>query len=500
MGLRFQLSFAEDYLEISGTRALHLVCTAEEPASARMLYSFDVSLYSTGKKYQHSWQKVQMPVGSTQVSIPFVPPLEWADDFVENTGDLAHADACGLFQATMTAHYTGYAGSVEFSHEYTGYAAQMPGGVPASLTPVVQEVSVQAVDGVVPQEWGVWVQGESVVRLTAKAAGIQGSRIVSWQFGSRQQQTEPTAELALTESGRVTIPVTVTDSRLHRATKDIFLEVLPYQPPSLAEISSFRCEPDGTPAENGTAFLPRYRMQASLLEGWNIPRVICRWKKVTEKDYGWPREPVAGEPMEAELEPETSYDVKYTVSDTFHSIDYFDYISSTVYLLHFLKGGTGIAVGKAAERGNLFDVGLDSVFRRNVTAGGDLTVQGRLKLNQTDVSAALQQLSAVHTAAVRCLPSLTDVTENTAVRCGHLVVSRIAGLLVNGNEPPYEGEAYPVAELPTGYFSPKMLPAVVASQNGKPCTGYVTAQGQVVVIPAQTGLQDTQVCTIGMTE
>ena len=485
MGLRFKLSFAEDYLEISGKRALHLVCWAEEPASERMLYSFDVSLYSTEKKYQHSWQNVQMPAGSTQVSIPFVPPLDWVEDFTENTGNLAHADACGLFQATMTAHYTGYAGSVQFTHDYTGYAAQMPGGVPASLTPVVQRVAMQAADGVVPPDWGVWVQGKSVVRLTAEAAGVRGSRIVSWQFGSGQEQAEPAAELPLTESGRVTIPVTVTDSRLRRATKDVFLEVLPYQPPRLTEISSFRCKPDGTPAENGTAFLPRYRMEASLLDGWNRLQVVCRWKKVTENAYGMARAPVSGQAMEAGLTPETSYDVKYTVSDVFHTIDYFDYISSTVYLLHFLKGGTGIAVGKAAERGNLFDVGLESMFRRDVTAGGNLTVQGQLKLNQTDVSTALQQLSSVQTAAVRCLPSLTEVTENTAVRCGHLAICRMAGLLVNGDQPPYEGENYPVAQLPQGYFSSRHLPVVVASQNGKPCTGYVTAQGQVVVTPAQ---------------
>ena len=475
MALRFQVSFAEEYHVMDGIHPLHLVCTAEEPASPRMHYTFDVSLASTTGKYSRRFADVKMPEGKSSVSIPFVPPLEWADDFAENIGDVSHEAACGLYQASMTVHYRGYAGSVEFVHDYTGYAAQLPGGVPENLKPVVGPITAQAADEVVPKDWGIWVQGKSVVQLSVpRASGVQGSRILRWRFGYGGEQDHDGARLTLPAAGRVTIPVTVTDSRLRIATADIVLEVQPYQPPALTSISCQRCDPGGTPAENGSAFLPGFTLHHSSLAGHNKASVTCRWKKVTQTAYGPARVPVSGQAMAAGLEKETSYDVQYTVTDAFSTIDYFDYISSTVYLLHFLKGGTGIAVGKAAESGNLFDVGLNTRFRRDATVGGALSVTGQLKLGGQDVTALLQTLQTVETRTLAVQPCLTELTANQAVKYGRLVMSSLEGVLTDGGEMPFAGIAYHLATLPAGYFSARYPVLVVASQNGLPCYGYVT--------------------------
>ena len=499
MAVRFTLSFSEKYFVIDGVRSLHLVCTTDEPASEKNLYSFDAEVSSTNGLYSKSWKNVQMPSGKKSVSIPFVPPLEWANDFTTNIGDIGYEKACGLFQATMTAHYTAYAGTLVFENDYTGYAAQIPGGVADKLLPTVGDITAEAVDGLVPAEWQTWVQGKSIARVTAShAAGSYGSKIISWRFGRGQEQADAKADIALKESGAVTIPVTVTDSRLRTATADILLQVEAYQPPNLTQITSFRCHTDGTPAENGTAFLPRYKLKFSEVAGRNVPSVICRWKKVTEQTYGMPQEPIAGQPLDASLEAETSYNVKYTVSDAFTTIDYYDYISSTVYLLHFMKGGTGIAVGKAAEANNLFDVGLESSFRRDVAVEGNLAVTGGMTLGGTDIAQALTDLGNMKTTQVLCRENFTGVTENTVLKCGRMVFMRLCGLLKNGENPPFEGQEYPVADLPNGFYSEKYLPLVVALQNNLPCKGYVTQQGAVYVVPAQTGLQNTEIFTVGI--
>lgn len=497
--VRFNVSFTEKYFVIDGVRALHMVCTTDEPANATNLYSFDVELFSTNKQYQKVWKGVQMPDGKTSVSIPFVPPLDWANDFTTNIGEVGYEKACGLFHVTMTAHYTAYAGTLVFENDYTGYAAQMPGGVTEDLVPTVGAIAMVPVDGIVPADWNVWVQGKSVARLTAnQAAGSYGSTIVSWRFGHGAEQAEAVADIALKDSGAVTIPVTVTDSRLRMATNDILLQVEPYQPPTLTQISSFRCRPDGTPDENGTAFLPKYKVKFSDIQGWNLPTVICRWKKVTETAYGMPNEPIAGQPLEANLEAETSYNVKYTVSDFFTAIDYYDYISSTVYLLHFMKGGTGIAVGKAAESSNLFDVGLDTSFRRNVEVEGNLAVTGGMHLGGTDVAQALTDLGNIKTAKVSCRGNFTNVIENDAVKCGRMVIVRLHGMLKNGSEPPFEGQEYHIADLPSGFYNGEYLPLAVGMQNNIPCKAYVTAQGAVYVVPARTGLQNTEIVAVGI--
>lgn len=66
MAMRFNLSFQEDYAVIDGVSALHLICTTEEPASDKLLYSFDVELYSTNQKYVHRWQGCADAAGQKQ--------------------------------------------------------------------------------------------------------------------------------------------------------------------------------------------------------------------------------------------------------------------------------------------------------------------------------------------------------------------------------------------------------------------------------------------------
>ncbi|MCI2048039.1 MAG: DUF859 domain-containing protein [Faecalibacterium sp.] len=499
--IHFGLAFAESYFTINGSRALHLVITSDEPAAASILYSFDVTLQSTNKAYAQTFS-VSMPEGSTKVTVPFAVPLAWANDFAQNLGDTAHTDACGQFWATMVAHYTMYAGSQQFTNDYKGYQASLSATVDESLVPTAGTLSAAQADTVVPAAWGIWVQGLSTARITMTgAAGSYGSTIVAYMFGNGAPQTENYADLALTESGNVTIPVTVQDSRGRTATADFLLAVEPYTAPALSGISSRRCDENGAAAEEGAYFLAGCTLTASALGGKNPAAVQCAWKKVTQESYGTAvtLAPGTAQKLAAALEAGASYDVKYTVSDAFHTIDYYDYISSTVYLLHFLKGGTGIAVGKAAEQANLFDVALETKLRRNVSVGGGLCVTGGLSLGGTDVGTALAGLGTVSASACTLYTAyLPSASENTLQKCGRLVLGRLHGTLQNGSQQPWEGETYQVATLPEGYFNAAFPALAFAYQNGKPCKAYTDVAGKIYVVPAFDGYQDTEVFTIGV--
>ncbi len=505
MAMRFTVGFEESYFVLDGAAALHILCTASETASSTLLLSFDVTLRSTNGRHVQSFSGVSMPEGSTSVRIPFAVPLDWADDFAQNIGDTAHADACGQFLVSMTAHCTLYAGTLVFRNDYSGYAAAISGSVPADILPAAGALSVAAVDGKVPSDWGIYVQGVSRVRITAPAAaGAAGSSIAAYFFGADgAARSENWAEFTLTQSGNVAIPVTVQDSRGRTATQDLLLAVQPYAAPALTGVRSLRCGADGTADENGVCFQARYALAASTLGGKNPAAVTCAWKKVTDTAYGAARTLVGdGAVLAAALEAGASYEVKYTVSDAFYSIDTYDYVSSTVYLLHFRKGGTGIAVGKAAEAENLFDVGLNADFRRAVTEGGALNVAGALTLGGTDVSAALANLGSVSTSAVAVnAAAMPSTEENTVLRCGRLVLTRLRGTLQNDQNagaPPYEGVQYRVGSLPAGYYAAASVPLAFACQNGKPCKGMADSAGNLYVIPAADGQTSTELYTIGI--
>lgn len=497
----FSVSFQESAYTIDGVTALHLVCsTGEDTASATRQYLFDVTLSSTDDLYRQSWQGVALPEGKTSVVIPFVVPLGWAADCIQHAFDGTN----GSLTAAMSAEETLTLGTKQYTYSYTGCRAALGVSVSETLQPTAGALEVVQADSTVPAEWGIWVQGLSRVRVSApQAAGSAGSQIVAYYFNGGAAQTENSAELLLRDSGNVTVSVTVEDSRGRTATADLLLTVAPYAAPRLRAISSHRCAADGTADEEGTDFLAACTLDASPLDGKNPVTVQAAWKKVTETDYGAPVTvcPGSAQHIAAALGQGAGYDVKYTASDTFYTAEYCDYISSTVYLLHFRKGGRGIAVGKAAEQDELFDVGLETRLRRGLTVGGDLAVTGALALGGTDVSAALTALAGAETAALtpdQTYFSAAAITENSLVRWGRLVLYRFCGSLPGGT-PPQEGDTVTVGTLPAGWYDAAHPPVLLALQSSVyPCPCTLSPAGTLTVTLTQTGQQTVMLTGVGI--
>lgn len=496
MAIQFAVAFAERHFTIDGTTAAHLDITAAEPASEKFLYHFTLNISTAGNGYTHTLE-ADMPSGQSSLRVPFVPPLEWANDCTEELGD-AQNEVCGSLFASLAVDYTAYVGREVVRQRFYGFQDRIDVAVPPQLVPTVGPITVAAVDGLVPAAWGLWVQKISVARIeAAQAAGCYGSTIRSYIIGGREG-TECFREVRLTEAGTVTIPVTVVDSRGRRATQDVLFAVQPYAAPVLRGISSVRCDGQGNQSEAGTDFLAKAEPEAAALPGGVNPcTVTAQWRRVTDAAWGVPHTLDAarlaeGVRVPAGLDGNASYEVKYTVRDAFFGAEYLDYISSTAYLLHFRKGGTGIAVGKAAEQDNLFDVALPAALRRDLSVGGDLNIAGALRLNGTDVGDALQGLGTVQTAQLVPDDTLLDVEENSLVKIGRVVCGRLRGSL-SVMMGPYEGEAYQIARLPEGYYSPVYPALAVAAQNGVPCKGVVNPEGRVFVIPTADWQTDTEI-------
>lgn len=76
----------------------------------------------------------------------------------------------------------------------------------------------------------------------------------------------------------------------------------------------------------------------------------------------------------------TSYDIRYTLTDAFSSVSVLDVVSTAAVFMDFKAGGTGIAFGKVAEDDGM-DVDMNAHFRRDVTLDSDLKVTGETRLN-----------------------------------------------------------------------------------------------------------------------
>ena len=66
-----------------------------------------------------------------------------------------------------------------------------------------------------------------------------------------------------------------------------------------------------------------------------------------------------------DLDTEFSYDVLYTVKDQFTTVTYIDYVSTAIYLMHFLHGGRGVAFGQKATMEGYLDCAFKALFRND---------------------------------------------------------------------------------------------------------------------------------------
>ena len=56
------------------------------------------------------------------------------------------------------------------------------------------------------------------------------------------------------------------------------------------------------------------------------------------------------------ISTESSYDVKYTITDAFTTVTIYDTVSTAAVLMDFKAGGKGIAIGKVAEKDNVVEI------------------------------------------------------------------------------------------------------------------------------------------------
>ncbi len=497
--MRFSVAFQESTYCVNGSDTVHITITSDTVADSNHQFTFTTTLYSTHTKYSQTFTTL-MPTGSQSVTIPYVVPMAWANDtnVVDTNGDN------GSLGVTLSVVYVLTSSLKQYTYTYNGYYDAIPATVEANLLPSVGTISYTSVDSKVPASWNCLVQGVSVVRVSVpQAAGIYGSDIYYYYFNGGTAQMQNYADISLRTAGNVTIPVTVEDSRGRLATADLYLVVQEYSAPVLTQISSQRCDADATLAEEGACFLSTGTLVGNSVGGRNTISVSAAWKKVTEDTYGQALavQPASGTIVEANLEEGASYDIKYTIQDAFYSIDIYDYLSSTVYLLHFLKGGSGIAVGKAAEQASLFDVALNTTMRRDVTVGGDVSIVGELSLGDIAVKDALQSLQtpsesqfSVNTAAF----ALSGVTQNRIVRYGRMVMYAFEGV-IGGSSPPLEGQEYVVGTIPAGYFSASFLPQISAMLNAtSPCYVTISSIGQVKVTLSASYQQNIRLTGVGL--
>ena len=274
---------------------------------------------------------------TTSTSVSWTPGLTLANQIPNATS------------GTATIKCTTYNGSTAIGTKSINVTLK----VPTSVVPTMTSLTAARVDGTVPSSWGIYVQTKSKATLTINgAAGAYGSTISSYSITGGGF------------SGTITFTATITDSRGRTsAAKTVSISVVAYSAPAFSSYLSQRCNSSGTVTNDGTYVRGLVKFTYASCSSKNTVTTATYYRKngVTS----WTN---AGKTFSTNtaftfgggnISTETSYEIKYTLTDAFTTVSIIDTVSTASVVMDFKAGGKGVAVGKVSEMDNAFEVSED---------------------------------------------------------------------------------------------------------------------------------------------
>lgn len=261
--------------------------------------------------------------------------------------------------------------------------------VPALVKPTISSLTASRVDGTVPTTWGIYVQSKSKAKLTINgAAGAYGSTISSYSItgGGYSSTASSFTTGFLNTSGSITFTATVTDSRGRTsAAATVSISVVAYSAPSFSSYLSQRCDSAGTLSGEGTYVKATVRYSYSSCSSNNtVTRATYYRKTGTTTWTNANRSFSSGTAFTfggGNISTENTYEIRYTLTDSFTTIAIIDTVSTASVVMDFKSGGKGVAVGKVSETDNCFEVSdkwdvkvygmlLEAYIKANAPGGG----------------------------------------------------------------------------------------------------------------------------------
>lgn len=288
---------------------------------------------------------------TTSTSVSWTPGLTLANQIPNATS------------GTATIKCTTYNGSTAIGSKSINVTLK----VPDTVVPTISSLTAARVDGTVPSDWGIYVQTKSKAKLTISgAAGAYGSTIKSYSItgGGFSSASSTLTTGFLNTSGSITFTAKVTDSRGRTsAAKTVSISVVAYSSPSFSSYLSQRCNSSGTVTKDGTYAKGLVKFTYASCSSKNTITTATYYRKNGTASWTNANKTFSSNTAftfgGGKLTTESSYEIKYTLTDAFTTVSIIDTISTAAVVMDFKSGGKGVAVGKVSETDNTFEVSED---------------------------------------------------------------------------------------------------------------------------------------------
>lgn len=249
--------------------------------------------------------------------------------------------------------------------------------VPASVVPTISAVSIAETISGINAQFGGFVQGKSRAKISITASGALSSTIKAYKTtldGKSYTGSAPTTGV-LNTSGSRTVSITVTDSRGRTATTTRTISVIAYAAPKINTFTAIRANGLGAADDNGTMALARIKFAISSVNDKNVKSYTLQYRPKTsdtwtEAAYGSVYAYDSNMLMNINLNTDTSYDLRLSVSDYFGTITANTEVATAFTLMDFNASGKGLAFGKVSEVDNGMEIDMPMSVHQYIYMGG----------------------------------------------------------------------------------------------------------------------------------
>ena len=273
-----------------------------------------------------------------------------------------------------------------------------------SLAVPTLSLAATRINNSVPSSWGIYVQGQSGVTITATAAGYQGSTISSYTISGGATGTQSSNVFTIStiySSGSITYTVKVTDSRGRTATASTSISVVAYSAPAFSATDAFRCVAAGTASDTGTYISAKATGTFSSVSSKNSMTLKVQYALSTSGAYSTAVTLTNGTASiigNGSIDINYSFKVKFTLSDQFNTIEKVLNVGTAAFTVFFRQGGNGVAIGKVSERANAVEINPDwDIYHGSTKLNGTVPIS-RGGTGGTTAAAARSNLGAVNKA------------------------------------------------------------------------------------------------------
>lgn len=161
---------------------------------------------------------------------------------------------------------------------------------------------------------------------------------------------------------------------------------LAYSEPTITNLTADRCNALGELSDEGQYAKVVFNWQIDAINSGGLTDVVIQWKLSSETEWNSTTAVSGGTVTSGAvdkviggntLDTEYDYDIQVVVTDAKGNATYSIVLPAMKYIIDFLSGGNGVAIGKPAYREG-FDIAMDTYFNNNVALLNNIWLQGEL--------------------------------------------------------------------------------------------------------------------------